>query len=96
MNDFIKARKLTLEKAQTLADGRIFSGKQAFDAGLVDHLAGLNEAIAFTAKKAGIQGKPLIIKKSKANIGNWLAMIKGQFKTMLLSFLPSVGPSIQL
>lgn len=96
LNDFIKARKLSMEQAQRLADGRIFTGQQAYKEGLVDHLAGLNEAIMYTAKKAGIQGKPIIIKKSKVHFGNWLAMLQSQIKGMFLSFIPATGTNLSL
>lgn len=37
-----------------LAGGRVFTGKQAFELGLVDHLGGLKDAIHFVAAKAGV------------------------------------------
>jgi protease-4 len=61
-SQFIEAvaqgRKLTVEEVTPLADGRVFSGKQAKDAKLVDQLGGLDAAVAEAAKLGGITGEP--------------------------------------
>jgi protease-4 len=68
-DQFIRAvaegRKLPVEKVRELADGRIFSGEQAKNLGLVDELGNLEEAIALAAKMAGIQGEPEVIYAEK-------------------------------
>ncbi len=57
--DFIRkvAEGRGLERAQVeeIAQGRVWSGKQAVQIGLVDELGGLADAIAFAAKEAGLQ-----------------------------------------
>ncbi len=45
--------KLT-QPLDELAAGRVFTGRQALDRGLVDQIGGLSEAVEFAAKKAGI------------------------------------------
>lgn len=47
-------RNISVEKADSLGQGRIFSGVHAKDLGLVDELGGLNHAIKRAAEKAGI------------------------------------------
>ncbi len=68
-DQFIRAvaegRKLPVEKVRELADGRIFSGEQARNLGLVDELGNLEEAIALAAKMAGIRGEPEVIYAEK-------------------------------
>ncbi len=54
-------RDLPLETVQTLADGRIYSGRQALEVGLVDELGNLQDAIAAAAQLAGIEGKPRVV-----------------------------------
>ena len=49
-----------------LADGRIFSGRQALDAKLLDRLGNLPEAIALAAELANIEGKPKVVRKEKS------------------------------
>ena len=56
---------LTREEIVELADGRIFSGKQALDSKLLDQLGNLPDAIETAAKLAGIEGKPKVVRKEK-------------------------------
>ena len=45
--------KLTPEKVQALADGRVYTGRQALDNGLVDSLGYVSDAIALAKKLSG-------------------------------------------
>ncbi|ELS05330.1 signal peptide peptidase SppA, 67K type [Xenococcus sp. PCC 7305] len=45
-------RNLPKEKVQQIAQGRVWSGKEALNIGLIDQIGGLESAIAFAAKKA--------------------------------------------
>ncbi len=58
-------RKLSHSAAKKLADGRIFTGKKAYEAGLVDTLGTYEDAIALAAHLAKISGTPKIIKERK-------------------------------
>ena len=57
---FMKAvadgRKLKISKVRGMADGRIFSGRQALKAGLVDEIGDLDFAVKKAAKMACIEG----------------------------------------
>ncbi|MDD5687627.1 MAG: signal peptide peptidase SppA [Elusimicrobia bacterium] len=57
----ITGRKLEENKARSLADGRIFTGMQAQEVGLVDSLGGLEEAIDEAKKLANIKGNVKIV-----------------------------------
>ena len=52
--------KLTQAALLKIADGRVFTGRQAKQKLLVDELGGLYEAIAEAGKLGGIEGKPLV------------------------------------
>jgi protease-4 len=56
-----ESRQMDPGKVRQLADGRIFTGRQALEAGLVDQLGGYQEAIRVAAELAGIQGKPKVV-----------------------------------
>ena len=45
-------RNLPVEKVKEIAKGRVWSGKEAINIGLVDRLGGLEAAIAYAAEKA--------------------------------------------
>ena len=56
-----KGRGMLVERVRGLADGRIYSGEQAHEVGLVDRLGGLHEAVALAAERAGITGEPEMV-----------------------------------
>jgi len=64
-HQFIEAvaegRALDRSTVQALADGRIFTGRQAKDAKLVDELGNLDDAIQLAADLAGIEGEPKVV-----------------------------------
>jgi protease-4 len=51
-------RQQSVETVKTYADGRIFSGQQALDLGLVDALGGFNQAVNKARELAGIPAQP--------------------------------------
>ena len=60
-NGFIQkvaaSRKMPVERVDTLAQGRVWTGSQARQHGLVDALGGLDRAIALAKEKAGISAE---------------------------------------
>jgi protease IV len=51
-------RGLKVEEVTPVADGRVFTGRQAKEMKLVDELGGLSDAVEAVAKLAGIKGEP--------------------------------------
>ena len=49
-----EGRNMNIDSLKAIAEGRIYSGTDAMQLGLVDEMGGLEEAIAFAAKKANI------------------------------------------
>ncbi|MHB8846022.1 MAG: signal peptide peptidase SppA [Nitrospirota bacterium] len=60
-----KGRSLPEADVKAIADGRIFTGRQALQLKLVDQLGDLEDSVQAAAELAGIKGKPKIIKKEK-------------------------------
>ena len=65
VNAVAHSRKMPVEKVTAIADGRIFSGEQAKEIGLVDSLGGLEDAVAMAGKAGGIKGDPVVIYPKK-------------------------------
>jgi protease-4 len=66
-------RSLDIREVQRVADGRIFTGRQAKDAKLVDGLGDLAEAIKVAAELAGIEGEPKVVEpKRRFSLRDWL------------------------
>ncbi|TLY26465.1 MAG: signal peptide peptidase SppA [Nitrospirae bacterium] len=68
-DQFIQAvaagRALNVEEVRPLADGRIFTGRQARTAKLVDELGDLQDAIKLAARMVGIEGEPRVVEPRK-------------------------------
>lgn len=68
MNDFYRkflakvstARKMPVEAVDRLAQGRVWTGQQAKQNGLVDELGGLDKALEILKKKAGIPAREAV------------------------------------
>jgi protease-4 len=58
-------RKLDRSKVIQVADGRILTGEQAKNLGLVDQMGNLQDTIDITAKMVGIVGKPTVLYPKK-------------------------------
>jgi len=56
-----KRRHLSQTEILNIADGRIFTGRQALDARLIDKLGSYQEALDYATATANIQGEPEII-----------------------------------
>jgi protease-4 len=75
-------RKLDRSKVAQIADGRILTGEQAKQLGLVDQIGNLEDAIDTTAKLVGIVGKPNILyPKKKFSI--WELLIRETVSVIL-------------
>jgi protease IV len=68
-SQFIEAvaagRSLDVKTVRALADGRIFTGRQAKVAKLVDELGDLQDAIKLAADMAGLEGEPRVVEPRK-------------------------------
>ncbi|MCC2640910.1 MAG: Peptidase putative signal peptide peptidase SppA [Nitrospira sp.] len=58
-------RSLEPSEVEALADGRIFTGRQAKEARLIDELGDLDDAIHIAADVAGIEGEPKVLEPRK-------------------------------
>lgn len=58
-----KERNIALKEIMNIADGRVFTGEEAYNLKLVDTLGTLEDAIAITAQLANIKGEPSIVKE---------------------------------
>ncbi len=54
-------RRMTVEQVKQLADGRIYTGRQAYALKLVDQLGYFDDAVKEAASRGGITGEPRVI-----------------------------------
>lgn len=61
-------RDMDVRAVKKYADGRVFTGQQAFKYGLIDTLGTYDDAIDLAARMGGITGEPKTIKERKRKI----------------------------
>jgi protease-4 len=64
-------RHLDRARVEPLADGRIFSGRQALGLGLVDELGDFSDAIARAGALVGVSGRPKVIQERRRRFFLW-------------------------
>jgi protease-4 len=88
-------RDMSKEDVYPLADGSVFSGRQAYELGLVDTLGCFEDAVRFTAELAGIEGEPNLVKavKPKPSIFDFIGTFMSRLND-LTSGAYSQGPRV--
>lgn len=61
-------RNMTIEEVEKIASGRVWSGTQAKEIGLVDELGGIDKALAIAAEKADLKDYRLYVYPKKKDI----------------------------
>lgn len=80
-------RRLERARLLPLADGRIFSGRQALGLGLVDELGDLPDAIQRAGALAGVPGRPKVVQERRRRFSLWDLLLEG-----LGPVVPAGGP----
>jgi protease IV len=94
-NQFVSAvaagRKIDRAVIAKLADGRVYTGQEAKENGLVDELGTYQDAVAAAARMAGISGEPKIVTAPKKEV-SLLDLLFGNASSVL-SFNPDRSES---
>ena len=77
-----EGRKMNRTKVMEIADGRILTGEQARQMGLVDQIGNLQDAIDVASKTVGVRGKPSVLYPKK-RFSLWELLIKEMTTTLL-------------
>ena len=60
VEDVADCRDREVAEIEEVADGRVFTGRQAYDLGLVDELGSLHDAVDHVAEEAGLDDPPVV------------------------------------
>lgn len=74
LNYASESRKIPVDKLKSLAGGRVWSGEQAKQAGLVDELGGVDDCITMIAKKAGVADYKVVHRPDAASAGGLFSL----------------------
>ena len=73
IKDVAAGRKMDFEKVKSMADGRIYTGLQAKDLGLVDSIGNFYDTVDEIKKVLAIKGKPQLVYSEKPfSFSRWL------------------------
>ena len=89
-----KERHMSIAQVRRLGEGRIYSGEQAFENGLIDTLGTYEDAIDLAAKAAGIEGEPRIVRQQKKKLTTFDLLFSYDLK-QLLSTTIRAWPTVQ-
>jgi protease-4 len=67
----VQGRRINKDDLRKLADGRLFTGRQAQKLGLVDELGDLNYAVRLAGTLSGMEGEPNVIYPAKKKLSLW-------------------------
>ncbi len=92
----VEGRNMSRDEVLKLADGRIYSGRQAYELGLVDQLGDMHDAVQTAAKMAGIKGEPEIINLSPTGFWEQFLGVIAARKTFTINDLNVIpyGPML--
>ena len=82
VNAVADGRNLDRNDVLRIADGRIFTGEQAKELGLVDVLGNLEDAVADAGKLGKISGEPKVVTPPKKKI-SFLELLREEMRTLI-------------
>lgn len=87
VNDVSNGRKLEKEAVAKIADGRILSGLEAKQLGLVDRLGNQEDAIAWAGELAGIKGEITVVYEKEERLSPLKFLLESTLQNVLEGFL---------
>ena len=89
-----RGRNLPIEKVREIADGRILSGAQSKEHGLVDELGNFQDALDLAKKMTGVEGEVTLVYPKKKGSRLWDFVLRDASES-LYSFLRKI-PGMQI
>ncbi len=85
-------RQLDVDTVELLADGRVYTGRQAHEHDLIDLLGGLNDAIELAGILGGISGKPEVVSLARREKLTLFDLLFGDLNEVLVQKLGMATP----
>jgi protease-4 len=86
-----RGRGLSVEEVMEIADGRIFSGAQAKDLGLVDRLGNFQDAVLLAKEMAEIKGEATMVYPEKPRLRIWDLFFQDASKALVSALKENIG-----
>ncbi len=85
--DVVEVRPALKDKIDQIADGRVFTGKEALELGLIDHIGTFSDAVTLAKELAGIKEEPKLIFPEKRKIPFLDDILKSTKEEIISKFL---------
>lgn len=95
VDDVAECRKLKREEVLKVADGRVFTGRQALKLKLVDKLGTFEDAVDHVAKAAKIKDDPKLVYPAKDEVPLLGSLLKSNVEGLVQEVKQSATPSIE-
>lgn len=89
------AESRSMEKARVkdLSDGKVYTGRQALDLGLIDHLGTVQDGIDDLTRQLNLKDKPAIVRPKKEKM-TFYNLVFGDINRWIGSLVPSPSPQM--
>ncbi|BFN36834.1 signal peptide peptidase SppA [Fidelibacter multiformis] len=88
-----EARSMDKETVKKISDGRVYTGRQALELGLIDHLGTMEDGIEDLTRQLNLKEKPSIIRPKKEKI-TFYDVVFGDISRWIGSLIPSPSPQM--
>jgi protease-4 len=85
--DVVEVRPALKDKIDEIADGRVFTGKEALELGLIDYIGTFSDAVTVAKELAGIKEEPKLIFPEKRKIPFLDDILKSAKEEIISKFL---------
>jgi protease IV len=98
ISDVARGRNVPFDTIKTVADGRVFTGRQALAVHLVDTLGGFQDAIAYVKHISGLSDKAKLVERNEKSslIREWLVEETLHFFPQMYQVFAKPGPQFLL
>lgn len=86
-----QGRNLPVERVREIADGRIISGSQGLELGLVDQLGNFQDAVDLAKSLAGIKGEPTLVYPKRTKVRLWDVLAEGGSRVLYRVLRDALG-----
>lgn len=90
-----QGRNLSVEKVRDIADGRIISGSQGLELGLVDQLGNFQDAVDLAKSLAGIKGDVTLVYPKRSKMGFWDILLEEGVRSFYRALRNVLGTKIE-
>lgn len=95
IEDIAESRKMDLAEVRKLADGRVFTGRQAKELKMIDAIGTIDDAVAYVASQSGVSGEPTVVYPAPERKSLMSELLFSGMSTALEQVQAQTAPKVQ-